>query len=1259
MSNGNKNTRKTKPRIPADQPTPVEAPRREPSLSAVEQKIAYCQIYPGVGIARLGNSPEEYFIGPEAPGHPPKPLNGFKDEAGRVKRQAARFRIYAFNEQGEAIKELTDKDARITWTVHLANKKAHHWMFLGSYWDIQYPMFKAVNPEHPPLRNQELKGEEDRKALIIDPGSRSISGSNQKGVKFDGGTMGPLPYSVVTEENKKCLKYSRSGYMGGPFPVNQSDPASGAPIVLPLATGCPTEGGRKDGLILPIAVSEKVEVPLGELRTDAQGRLLVLGGQGNSASLIPDNDIYFLNSDSAYANNDYWYDDTSDGPVTAEVELLDGTKVKVKDKAWVLVAPPKYAPDLEILTTLYDVAMETWDQKSPSKNGNKKSPLSFTNDIYPILSRMVGYQWINANAFRGHGPGMPGDFLSPTLFPLLKNPANEPGPREARQNVFQRLRTPGLAIESDAAKKQSNATRMPLMAGDGGEPITEGTQNNPVPGGTYITWLTLSPTQYANMERWAKGDFIDDWPANGRPPQTPSLSRIDVRDQPAALDRAALEFCVGLATYPGIEITYTSRDPNMWSAPCRLRQDLEPGDVTKYMALPWQADFSECRKHWWPAQRPDDVVPEAEFTDALKTYDPKLDGPLGKVLAYREDWARGIAKESPGLDNDMVTAWKDFGFIVAMDGPGDQRVYVETERSPYAGTDLRDYFYYLMNIDSYPDFIPKAHALVEEFLAQAEQNQKTADSANDEHWSFFEYTPESFNARLDQVYNDFVSDAANPELYELNLGQTREQVIYTILQFAPFNQLDGAWLRHATPGGPIDDVHSMIFSIYMDELGDGNTNWNHCNVYTDLLKSVNIYLPDLNTREYADNTQFLDSAFVEPVFLLAISQFSEDFFPELLGMTLYLEWEAVSLVPIVDQFKAFGIDPLYYVLHVGIDNAASGHGAIAKAAVEMYLDQVRAAQGEEAMRETWKRIWNGYVAFGTLGTLGQDIQDMTTNPPTLEDQMVAMIQLKAEYGSRNHRDKMLGMTFINDWFLDPEGFLGELQKSGIVIPGDPDNSPITQLMSFNGPMFHVFTLDEQALWRDWILSLKPSKPEKEDNVVTAMHHLINVLRRRQEANEGHNVTLWGPDPKHPGKQISLSIHEWFDLDLGSPEENNRALMRAIAEPKNGWVVPSNAAASPLVTTMLSGNNDMAQAFQEMETHTGGKTYKNILVEWIDLGCPTVEVEVTKKAKRPVAVTKAAITTEMTVEEVHAKSEAMARQHVRVKPRKIWGMGKVH
>ncbi len=55
-------------------------------------------IHPCLGIARVGNSETEYFTGPEAPGEVPRPEGGYKDGDGRVKRQAARFRIYAMNE---------------------------------------------------------------------------------------------------------------------------------------------------------------------------------------------------------------------------------------------------------------------------------------------------------------------------------------------------------------------------------------------------------------------------------------------------------------------------------------------------------------------------------------------------------------------------------------------------------------------------------------------------------------------------------------------------------------------------------------------------------------------------------------------------------------------------------------------------------------------------------------------------------------------------------------------------------------------------------------------------------------------------------------------------------------------------------------------------------------------------------------------------------------------------------------------------------
>ena len=54
-----------------------------------------------------------------------------------------------------------------------------------------------------------------------------------------------------------------------------------------------------------------VTVALGEMRTDDDGHLLVLGGFGKSASPA--------NKPLGGLHSPDWYDDTSDGPVTAEV----------------------------------------------------------------------------------------------------------------------------------------------------------------------------------------------------------------------------------------------------------------------------------------------------------------------------------------------------------------------------------------------------------------------------------------------------------------------------------------------------------------------------------------------------------------------------------------------------------------------------------------------------------------------------------------------------------------------------------------------------------------------------------------------------------------------------------------------------------------------------------------------------------------------------------------------------------------------------
>lgn len=101
-------------------------------------------------------------------------------------------------------------------------------------------------------------------------------------------------------------------------------------------------------------------MPLGELRTDDRGRLRVYGGQGKSAS-------YDGKPPTTFANNDGWYDDTSDGPVCASLRL-QGRQIEVAP-AWVVVAPPNYGPQQKSVRTMYalmtDLAIQAGQLPAP------------------------------------------------------------------------------------------------------------------------------------------------------------------------------------------------------------------------------------------------------------------------------------------------------------------------------------------------------------------------------------------------------------------------------------------------------------------------------------------------------------------------------------------------------------------------------------------------------------------------------------------------------------------------------------------------------------------------------------------------------------------------------------------------------------------------------------------------------------------------------------------------------------------------------
>ena len=489
-----------------------------PPSAPTMRTIRVIKIHPAIGIARVGNSPSEFFIGPESTDNRKPPAGGYKDSQGRIKRQAARFRLFGYDKKDKLVGEITAANADITWTVHLANKKAAWRQFRG--------LARTA-----PWRN---KNASDRNSLIIDPGSRSLTAPNQV-APFDTGTF--------------------------------------------LGTS----------------------VPLGEIRTEKSGRLLVLGGFGHSAS--PTNAPI-----KHWSNNDGWHDDVSDGPVTATVSPKAGGEAIEAAGAWVIVGPPNFAPPIDNVITLYDVLLQVAVEKLGLKLAAKPS---FTDDIYPFLLRVMNLKWV------GSFPGKAHDFFSKVIPPQ--------GPDAVRASIFKAIKNPRVRggsgmplIWSDHYKKEKKQT----------QPVTK--------------------TQFGILKKWAGGEFINDWKA-----KSTSARKIT----PAGLDRAGLESCVGGPFHSGIEAGWLLRDDFDYDEPFRLsHHNLEPGDVTKQMSVPWQTDFYECKYEkplaWWPAQRPDDVFVKRG----------------GRQVA----WTRHIVRNK----KDMVKKWHRLGFVVKK---GTE--FLETERA--------------------------------------------------------------------------------------------------------------------------------------------------------------------------------------------------------------------------------------------------------------------------------------------------------------------------------------------------------------------------------------------------------------------------------------------------------------------------------------------------------------------------------------------------------------------------------------------------
>jgi hypothetical protein len=634
------------------------------------------RVHPAIGFARVGNS-EEHYLAPEtmaglaAPGSsttigglPIRPgtdsetidSSELRDRNGALKRQAARFKIFRYSRleaglypcgKGTEITLGSVIDGKrvvdIVWTAHVANKKANSYVFNG---DLGLALYEKANAGRLMVRNPQ-EGEDLGNAarltrLIIDPGPRAIRGTDDVTVDFDEGT--PASCWDAGTRIRILDLYPKS------FP--------------------------DDSFARLYSPAGKIET-LGQLRTDDEGRLIVLGGYGRACAWYrPDDTPYPLAHGEvapgvlADLNENGWLDDCADGPVSAVLVFDDGS-VQGVHAAWVVTAPPSLAPQILNVVSLWDDIHDTWIRKldlRPEIFGpqfRETYEPCFDVDIHPIFRATALQRWninLPQRAIEAHDAV--GDIRA----------SDDPGETILAGLAY--IRDP-----NNANQFLDGAPFMPLSLGDVGRPF-----------------LAVTLTQYFFLSQWSKGRYR----ATCTAPLGPG----------EALDKIALVNCMGGGFGPGLEMTFVARDPDLYQSdwrdtgagPFRVRArlldydtarrgrafltvgympfhpgadgtsstPLEPGDVSKFMSLPWHTDFNACATHntdpnprnsttlyWaWPAQRPVQVHRAAEVRD-------------GKLAPLRYS-VRGMGTYSNDLGTagryqdaiDFILHWPKIGTVI-------------------------------------------------------------------------------------------------------------------------------------------------------------------------------------------------------------------------------------------------------------------------------------------------------------------------------------------------------------------------------------------------------------------------------------------------------------------------------------------------------------------------------------------------------------------------------------------------------------------
>jgi Iron-containing redox enzyme len=344
----------------------------------------------------------------------------------------------------------------------------------------------------------------------------------------------------------------------------------------------------------------------------------------------------------------------------------------------------------------------------------------------------------------------------------------------------------------------------------------------------------------------------------------------------------------------------------------------------------------------------------------------KFGGPMFGIFSEREAavfkaWAESVqAGDRPQIVITACTAGDADvaarSAAVAASWPAD--ILIEPPGTP----DHRQLFYRLVNIESFAHTLPIAAERAERLFAEAEILFSRGAEGRYTDASYFDYSPQALQERIEQVYWRKLVQPYRP----LDQVPDADEVIFLQTTYALGALIDAAWIHRIANLGRFERrSDAALFTIYADEVGHGDLRKNHITLIHRALHSMGIRMPHIRDAAFMDQADLPDELYGFSLHQLCMALFPDTYYTEILGYNLAIEMFGLGELRLheIQKLRHHGFDDCYEQAHLTIDNLSAGHSRQAADIIVAYLDDVRRTLGEAAVQAQWRRIWRGYASL--------------------------------------------------------------------------------------------------------------------------------------------------------------------------------------------------------------------------------------------------------------------------------------------------------